>query len=88
MCVGRGWGVFGRGAVIIWWWEEGASGQGSGGLRGAKDECDGLGGGGWCAVWRVRAAVGGGGGRGVSVGNGVSCRGSRESRHLNKTAPG
>lgn len=46
--------VFGRGAVIIWWWEEGASGQGSGGLRGAKDECDGLG------VW--------GGGAGVRCG--------------------
>lgn len=43
--------------------------------------------GGWCAV-RVRVLGWGGGARGVSVGNGVSCRGSRESRHLNKTASG
>ena len=84
VCVCWGGGVSGKGRVIIWRWEEGASGQGRGGPRGAKDECDGLGGGGGL-VQRVRAVVGA---KGVSVGNGVSCRGSRESRHLNKTASG
>lgn len=84
---GGGGCVFGRGVVIIWRWEEGASGQGSGGLRGAKDECDGLGGGG-LVCGAAGEGCGGGAEEGVSVGNGVSCRGSRESRHLNKTAPG
>lgn len=68
MCVGgEGGGVFGRGAVIIWWWEEGASGQGSGGLRGAKDECDGLGGwGGGLVCGAAGEGCGGGGGGGIS----------------------
>lgn len=60
-------------------------------MRGGRGGAGGVQLGGWCAV-RVRVRVvegeGGEGVGGVSVGNGVSCRGSRESRHLNKTASG
>lgn len=56
-----------------------------------KAGCDGtVEGRGWGgAAWMLVCSGGEGcGGGGASVGNGVSCRGSRESRHLNKTASG
>lgn len=88
MGVGVGWGgciVFGKGTVIIW--KSGHLGRGGGSAWGEGCVMGWVGVGvGWCAVQRVRAGVGAE--EGVSVGNGVSCRGSRESRHLNKTAPG
>lgn len=40
----------------------------------------------WCIVGG--GVSGGGKGRGQLTVNGVSCRGSRKSRHLNKTASG
>lgn len=88
MGVGVGWGgvlylakarsLYGRVGI---WAGEGGSAWGEGCVMGWVGV-----GVGWCAVQRVRAGVGAE--EGVSVGNGVSCRGSRESRHLNKTAPG
>lgn len=41
-------------------------------------------------IWCIVGGGGGGGGkgRGQLTVNGVSCRGSRKSRHLNKTASG